>query len=258
MHWQDEKFEGPDKPDIPKAPKTRFWCDSRGVPLSESELKAQSKNWSMGQWETYLDDMEVAQREDVGLSKDRRLLLEEFETTEDGTKASVRDPYEEEFRDANIVGSAPLTQIIRAPRRRRAGEGETVDELEPTDEIAEPLVAGPSIVDRILEARLRIIERALWTLTQTQRVIISLIFWDGRTEMQVVRLIGKSRRSVRTWRDRAFVKLRVILSPVFRKGEKGRVSLSQIKKGLRGRKRIKPKSKPKKRNPKPRFFSVSA
>jgi len=256
LHWQDDKPIAPEG--IEKARKAKVWLDERGVPLSPAKLAAVSRHWSPAEWEAYLEDAEVALREDLGQRKDRRVLLDEFEANEDGIDTSDHHPYETEHRYDISDSVKPLTEVFRPAARIKIGDNETSEEIIPLDEQALPLVIAYERDERRKETRLRIIERALQTLPRPQQLVIWHIFWEGRTEREIVRFLRRSRRTIRTWRDRAFVALRAILSPIFRKGETGTIPLSEIKRGLRGKKKRPGNRARPKRSPKFRVIRVSA
>ena len=139
MHSQEDKPINPERE--AKAKAAKFWLDDRGIPLPLPILLIRAKQWTAEEWEACLEDVEVPLREDLGQSKDRRLLRDEFETSEHGLDTSEHSPLEYEYPSGLTDSARSLTAIIRPPRRTKAGDGETSEEIDPTDEKAAALVA---------------------------------------------------------------------------------------------------------------------
>lgn len=82
------------------------------------------------------------------------------------------------------------------------------------DELEESIfVNSESGADKDLRAR---VAEYLLTLTDHQRRILELIFWDGRSERYVAQQLGIKQSTVHTLKKRAFKKIRALIEGVCR------------------------------------------
>jgi DNA-binding CsgD family transcriptional regulator len=182
--WDNKKDEDGQEQALPSAEKP--WLDSRGVPLPVNVLRELSATWLPKVWATYLDSIEVGLHEDLGVSKDRCLLLEEH-----GNREAPLD-------DSDELGH--LERVVA------------------DDEMTAPLISESATLseEEILQ---RIVDAAMQQLTANEHAVVRFLFWEGRSERDISSLLRRSRRTIRVWRDRAFEKLRALLSPSIRIGE---------------------------------------
>lgn len=190
------------------------WLDERGFPLPDKDLKRVSKRWSPETWNAYLESLEVSLKENVGFSEDRAVLLTKFENSEDGLEASTRDLVEfEPDRDDLSDRAMSVTSLVEVTERQE--EPEPVEEVRPKDEdgiVQIALSASEQVVEFDLYAE---VEAAMSELTENESLVIWRLFWEGESEREIAVIMRRSRRSVRVWKDRAFSKLKPILSPIF-------------------------------------------
>ncbi len=202
------------------------WLDERGFPLSEKSLKLRSKCWTPQIWGDYLHSLEVPQREPVGYKKDGAVILTEHANSEDGLEASTRHLYEyEPERHQWMDRAQSLTSVVKEETKRH--EAEPVEEIEAEKD--EPALVQIALLPELEPERAELdlyseVQVALGRLTRNEALVVFRMYWEGESEREIGVIMRRSRRSVRVWKDRAFSKLKPILSPILHRYEGESVS----------------------------------
>ena len=187
------------------------WLDKRGCLLPKKELKKASKKWSRETWFFYLKSLQTSLKENLGQRSDRAALLTKYVTSEGDEQASTfHDFYEHKNND--YYHSLDLTKIIREEAKK---ESLPIEEVAPDDEPGIHQTTN-SLLEEAEELDLQWeVENAMKVLNDNERLVLWHLFWEGRSERFIANLMKKSRRTIRTWKMRAFHKLRPVLSPIF-------------------------------------------
>lgn len=197
-----------------KEPLPKPWLDVRGFPLSKDALRDQSQTWSPETWETYLQSLEVSRRENLGVSKDRQLILEEQARSEGGAVASILDLFEHEPERSSFRDQARAITYQLSEDKGEKFQDED-ERIQPHDEKGISHFSQADLGDDPGAALQKAVELAMRVLTANESLVIWRLFWDGRTEREIGVMMRRSRRTIRTWKERAFEKLRLLLSPIY-------------------------------------------